>query len=200
MLQGVAVTSVGRGRPRESPWGPYWGDSFRHCASPSRGQVPGPFLVGLGLWTGPSPSHHSHPALRSLRAGQGGHTGHPPNSQRSPKKPGGHWQRVALALGHLPPLWHSQPLGVPATEGGRCSSEWCRNVGPSPAPAVPGHLTRAALCTHSHMHAHSLSHTHTGIGMHPCLPSRMHNPWEVPALEHSSRDPAHTHCPCSPGL
>lgn len=55
MLQGVAVTSVGRGRPRESPWGPYWGDSFRHCASPSRGQVPGQFLVGLGLWTGPSP-------------------------------------------------------------------------------------------------------------------------------------------------
>lgn len=37
-----------------------------------------------------------------------------PNSQRSPKKPGGHWQRVVLAPRHLPPFRHSQSLGIPA--------------------------------------------------------------------------------------
>ena len=57
-----------------------------------------------------------------LTAGQDGspcpNPGHLPNSQRSPKKPGGHWQRVLLAPRHLPPLRHSQLLGVPATDRG----------------------------------------------------------------------------------
>ena len=97
MLQGVAVTSAHEWEaqgPRD-PWGDQAG-------------VP------------PTPG-----ARRAFRDSQGRagrqprpNPGHLPNSQRSPKKPGGHWQRVLLAPRHLPPLRHSQPLRVPATDGG----------------------------------------------------------------------------------
>lgn len=100
---------------------------------------------------------------------------HLPNSQRSPKKPGGHWQRVALAPRHLPPLRHSHSSGVPARERlvepcavlPTCAASCPRTH--LPCSAGPGSLQGTRTCSLA-PHPHRCPRSGTGwTGRHPAL-------------------------------
>lgn len=75
--------------------------------------------------------------------------GNLPNSQRSPKKPGGHWQRVALVPRHLPPFRHSQTLGIPVWGWGEASMGESSSLS---TLANPGHPPTKLLSTYTHSH------------------------------------------------